>query len=298
MAEDKSIFEILDEEPQDHAAGQRKEAKINPDDFAEVVEETPNDERDDTNNNKDPASGNATTGTNGDTTSESDGTKSKAEEDQESEEEEKPELTERQEKIQEAKKEVVQSLLEPATIIAFTDMGLSRLGSMVPNSQRSDWQLDPEEKEIFALILDATIEEEGIQFWPAKTWLFIAVIFVYGTKGFLVWDGSADSQAQDPELLKLEGDKEIARLEIIRDIEKQKAALKTEISEYQEITIEPSGSNGAAPKIPDDGYVYNEDGSHVKNVDGSYKKKPGTKPAGREVVEEAEVIEDKPDGEE
>lgn len=287
--ETKDIFEILDEEPQDHAAGGRSTAKINLDDFAK-------DEKEDQ-DNSDNSEGSEGSRAAPDNKAEGEGDDETQSEDS-TEAEEKEPLTERQQKIQDAKKEVVQSLIEPATVIAFADMGLSRLGSMAPNSERSDWQLDKEEKEVFTAIFDAMVEEEGINFWPAKIWLLLAVIFVYGAKGFLVWDGSAESQAEDPAVLKLQGEKDIARLEIIRDIEKQKAALQTEISEYQEITID-SPRNGSPKKIPDDGYIYEADGTtHVENTDGSWKKKPGTKPAGRSVVEEAEVIEDKDDGEE
>lgn len=295
MEESNDIFEILAEEPQDHAADKRTVAKSDPSDFAEITEET-------TDNDKTTETGRSDSVENdssGDSESDNTATDADIPGDPESDNEVDPEkpLTERQKKIQDAKKEVVQSLIEPVTIIAFADMGLSRLGSMVPGSERSDWKLDAEEKDIIASILEATIEEDGIEFWPAHTWLIIAVIFIYGAKGFEVWDGSNASRAEDPETMKLEGEKDIARLEIIRDLEKRKAALKTEISEYQEVKFEdPSstdkGSNGHAP---DDGYVYEADGvTHVTNVDGSWKKRPGTKPAGR-VVEDAEIVEENND---
>lgn len=166
---------------------------------------------------------------------------SEPEEADQDEEEKEPEQTEAQRKASEVKKEIVQSLMEPEFIIAFGDAILSRGGSMIPGATREDWKLDPEEKEIFAKILGLTVEEEGINFWPAKTWLIIAVIVVYGFKGVEFWDASVqkkktgDQDSETPDEVKaraLRAKGQADALEALMKEEKRKADLMNQIRLY------------------------------------------------------------------
>jgi len=282
------LLDIFAAPPQDQQAGERKQAEIDPDDFKEDPKTDENESSEepnvnnDGNSNADSAAGNVDSGASEEVETE--------EGSEESGEEDKPKLTEKQQKIQDAKKEVVQSLIEPATIVAFSDMLLSRVGSMVPNSERSDWELDQEEKEILAKLLDAMVEEDGIEFWPAHTWLLIAVVFIYGVKGFTVWENGENEQTAEEQ--KLQGELEIAKLELLRDTEKRKAELKDEIAGFKSINIdpEPAASNGTDAE--EDRFVYESDGvTHVCNSDGSWKKKPGPG-KGSNGIADAEVVEE------
>lgn len=280
------LLDILETPPEDTQADARTQAKVNPDDFNITPEPPPDAETTEKETPDSEAGDPKPDGETGDP-------------DDNSEDKEEPKLTPKQQKIQDAKKEVVQSLIEPATIIAFSDILMSRVGSVVPGSERDDWKLDQEEKEILAKLLDAMVEEDGIEFWPAHTWLLIAVIFIYGVKGFDVWENGENEQSAEE--MKLQGNLDIARLELQRDQEKKKAALKDEIMQYKGVTIdpEPAATNGAEE---DDRWVYEADGkTHVCNSDGSWKKKPGPAKgsngmADAEIVEETEN-ESKDDGE-
>lgn len=86
------------------------------------------------------------------------------------------------EKSQEIKQRFVK-MMKPSRIVGFGDMILSRCGSfLMKKTAKRDWQLDKDEKEFLADALDVMVEEEGIQFWPAKVWFVLAIIFFFGMK--------------------------------------------------------------------------------------------------------------------
>lgn len=111
----------------------------------------------------------------------------------------------------EVKKEIVR-MITPERCVKFADMFLSRAGSFaMARSDRKDWQLDEEEIELLADILDAMMEEEGIEFWPAKVWLIIALVFIYAMKTVDVYDmhySKAARLQKQPQLMLEEREKE------------------------------------------------------------------------------------------
>lgn len=89
------------------------------------------------------------------------------------------------EKANDIKKKFV-SMINPKTVVTFANMFLSRGGGLaMKKSKKKDWDLDEDEKQFLADVLEVMIEEEGIEFWPAKVWLILALIFFYGMKS---WD--------------------------------------------------------------------------------------------------------------
>lgn len=172
--------------------------------------------------------------------------------DDKSEEEKKPE-TEPERQVREIKSEVAKKLLDPETAVAMADMLLSRAGTIANKSKKDDWKLDDDEKEIFEKLLSATMEEEGMEFWPAKYWILIAIVMIYGFKGIDVWDEyySEDGKIKHNPIKKKEQDNkadeekrkkakaELERLVELVEMERKKKELLDEL----EIMTEPSGND-------------------------------------------------------
>ena len=203
------------------------------------------------------------------------------------------------------------SLITPETIIMFADMALSRGGTLVlVKSRKEDWSLDEEEKAVFIEILAAMIEEEGIEFWPAKYWLIIAIVFIYGLKGWDVYGVYYTDDAieqgkpqQSLEESKKEHSKKMARLEELElEIEYQeketllharKAHLKrardlgitpdqltNQIIEEKRVQDQGTYKNGTyypIDKYPPDKYAYDETGNLKFTNEGKPRKKSGKK---------------------
>lgn len=112
----------------------------------------------------------------------------KEEETEKEEEKEKRKLDPAaQEKVDKIREKVIKNFLKPESVVAFTSMFLSRSLSLIPRTHRDDWKFDEEEKEILAELIEATIEEEGIEFWPVKVWLILSLIVIVSFKGFDVY---------------------------------------------------------------------------------------------------------------
>lgn len=203
------VINLLSEDPEDLFEEREESPDLDPSDFSEFEEsEDANPEDEDPEDPEDPES----------------------ELDPEEEiEDHRYTQEELSEKGKEMRKEFMQ-VMKPSTIIGFADMILSRGGSAaMVKTDRKDWRLDPEEKEWLALCLDCMIEEERIEFWPAKVWLILGVVVFYGLKGmdnYTKYYTAKGIEMHRPEIeIKTTSEsiaKEYAELEVLQD----KAALE------------------------------------------------------------------------
>jgi len=206
-------------------------------------------------------------------------------------------------KSTEMRKRVVQ-LIDAEIIISIVDMALSRGGTFaLQKSNKNDWKLDQEEKEILSTILEALIEEEEIQFWSAKTWLIIAVVLIYALKSYDVYEvyySDAGIEERTPEIRLEEARKEVKKeetelaiLEMKAELIEKKARLKDKIRKAQnsideDISLEEVSLRDKKRKdekekdlyspedYPHEIYVWNN-GKLQFNQDGTPRKKPGKK---------------------
>jgi hypothetical protein len=269
------ITSILKGVPEAEKNPDRKTPPINEDDFepTEIIEETAD---------------------------ESDG----EEEDEEIEAVEAEEVRneELSEKSKEIKKRFVK-MMKPSRIIGFGDMILSRAGSAIMiKTDKKDWRLDKDEKEFLSDCLDVMIEEEGIEFWPAKVWLMLAVVFFFGMKGLdnyskyysstgLLMNSHKDEHenyvhSHDKRMLEIQQDM------LEAEYFEQKAKLAKRIRDAQhaiENDLDLPEKNGAIyttgqtkvkpgidPDYPPDKYYY-KNGVLQLNQDGTPSLKPGPK---------------------
>jgi len=275
------ITSILEDEPQ--KTGVKIDSPdYNPSDFdkspeepIEQSEETPSREPDGSQDNEEPG---ASSGV-----SEEEGTK-----------EEEKEETEQERQVNEIKSEVAKKLLDPETTIAMADMLLCRAGTIGNRSKKEDWRLDDDEKEIFAKLMSATMEEEGMEFWPAKYWILIAVVMIYGFKGIDVWDQyysaegekkhdpiqkrAAEKKATDETRNKVK--KELEELSDLVEMERKKKELLDELK----IMTQPS-DNGA----PDEEQTEETPTEEATAVDVTEETQPA-----KEVSSNSEEEEEKP----
>jgi len=189
------ILEILEDEPQKLDSTERS-PELDPSDFtenSEVQTEEPEEDPGPGENPEEIAQ-----------PSESGPEASPGSEDEEKKEE--PELSaeeqKKKENIAQIKKEVAESLLDPETAVALFDMVMSRLCTIQNKSNKDDWKLDDDEIKIFEKLMVATMEEEGMEFWPAKYWIIVAIIMIYAFKGWDVWENYYSEEAQEKERKK------------------------------------------------------------------------------------------------
>lgn len=196
-------------------------------------------------------------------------------------------------------------MLNPKTIVGFIDMMLARVFPLfLTKTDKSHWRFDKEEKEFLVEALDLTIEEEGIEFWPAKYWLIGGFIFFLAMRFFENYMKFYTSKALEANkntvnLEKMQQWKEqelkaIAAMEIEievleqrKNIERKLHKLKTETAfldeqEDKEITqlkerLEHDKKNEELRKqYPEDQFWW-KDGELQYNQDGSPSKRRGTK---------------------
>jgi len=244
MNREERITAIFEEEPQ-KLDSQVDSPKLNTDDFDDknpMAPPEPEEEADSGESSEESAEP---------STSESESSEGSKEE----EEKLSPEEKEQAEDIAAIKKEVAESLLDPETVIALFDMIMSRLCTVANKSDKKDWKLDPDEIKIFEKLMKATMQEEGMAFWPAKYWIFVAILMIYGFKGFDVWenyysDDALEDEANkkrlsDPKVKQKETqakkeavDKEVVDLEDLVKAER----LKKELLDELEILTGPQGN--------------------------------------------------------
>lgn len=166
---------------------------------------------------------------------------------------------EKKDQADKVKQEVMQSLLDPEAVIAIMDMVLSRAGTIGNKSKKEDWKLDEDEKEVFIKLMPVMMEEENIQFWPAKYWILIAFLLIYGMKSYDVWDDyyspeakievekkklaeSDEGKAKIKAKEKAKKEKELEDLRAEVHFEEEKKKLLAQLEIYQQ-----NGSEDAPP---------------------------------------------------
>lgn len=213
------------------------------------------------------------------------------------------------EKSKQTKAAIVR-MITPSRIVKFFDMFVSKgLPMVLKRSTRDDWRLDEEDIELLAEILDVMIEEEGIEFWPAKVWLILALLVIYAMKGADVYTTRymtiSEAEQLEEEFARFEEEEQIAikkmelqkrRLEILR----QRQAIEDEIDEITTQSDNETQQKAAAyeeqkrkaeelaelkRKYPPSDYTWKGDELQY-NLDGTPTKKRG-----RKSKEEAEEVE-------
>jgi len=222
------------------------------------------------------------------------------------EDEPKSRLTDEQrDELNQVKEEIVANLLDDDTLIVMADSGLSRLGSLIPGSTRDNWRMDEEERKIFSKLVRGIVKEEGIQVWSMKTWLFIAFIMFYGFKAIDAFDAfrvkkklgdtSGDQQVKD---IKTQDAEDISILQAQVEGAQVKYDLQKQLEKLQKATNGSEKPTGIPEKDQKEGYYYDALGNPVLNKKGKHMKMPGSaapKEADKELVEEAQIIEEEND---
>lgn len=208
------------------------------------------------------------------------------------------------EKSKEIKKKFV-SMINPKSVISFADFAFSRGGSFaMRKTDKKDWRLDPEEKEFLTEVLEVMIEEEGIEFWPAKVWLILALLFFYGMKtmdNYMKFYTQKSIDSRQPLLILEERKKqkeselaEIEAMEIELEILQKRSILEKRINQVREAmkrgesaedivenekvkAIQKEAQIEELKKLyPEDEYFW-KNGELQYNLDGSVAKKRGIK---------------------
>jgi len=217
---DRKIADIFRDEPQ-KADEEIQSPELDPSDFDS---QEPEPEPDEAPGSQEP--------TQEDTSAEEDSGASEGAAEDEPDENLSPEEQEKAEHIKNMKKEVAESLLKPDLVVALFDMLMSRLGTIANKSKKDDWKLDDEDKEIFEKLLTATMSEEGMAFWPAKYWILVAIVMIYGFKGFDVWDQYYSDEAKEDERKKaLETDPAVKA----KKAEADKRRVQDEVEELEDL---------------------------------------------------------------
>jgi len=176
--------------------------------------------------------------------------------------------------LDDIKEQIFESLLEPDTLVELIDMIASRGGTLMPGTKREDWALEDYEKDMIKRLLSTTVKEEGIEFWPAKYWLILAIIFIYGFKSIdnieIMKQSKLDEEMSDDDL-KEAHEETMKKLRFKTELAQAEKAARDTLSDIEG----PSKSNGYisnSDRKP--GYYYDDDG-HPVLIDGHHLKKPG-----------------------